>query len=330
MRKIWYLLFLFSGAMSFHGINAQSKPLLRLVETIVLPKVEGRIDHLAIDVHNKRLYVAALGNNTLEVLDLGTGKVVQTIRGLEEPQGVVFVQETGSVYVTTGGDGKCLSFSGIPLTRVGQVEIGADADNIRYDAPTQKLYVGYGNGALGLIDSITMKPAGSIKLGGHPESFQLERSGPKIYANVPSAHEVAVIDRNKQAVLSSWPLKDAQANFPMALIEATHRILVATRKPARLLALDADSGKVVATMECAGDADDLFYDAASKLIFVSCGEGVLDVFSERDPAHYQKVARIPTAPGARTSLWVAELNQLFLAVPKRAGQEASIRIYRRD
>ncbi len=330
MKRYCFLCLLVSAGVFVAGGRAQEKAPLRLVRTIPMPNVEGRIDHLAVDLAHKRLYVAALANNTLEVLDLNGGKVIQTVTGLKEPQGVVLVPDTGTLYVTTGGDGKCLAFSGAPLIRTAEVEAGADADNIRYDSAEKKLYVGYGDGALGALDAPALKPAGSIKLEAHPESFQLERSGPRIYVNVPNARHIAVIDRMKQAVLSRWPIENAQANFPMALIEASHRLLVATRKPARLLALDTASGKVVAEMECAGDADDLFYDSARKLIYVSCGEGVIDVFAERDPDHYQEVARVPTAAGARTALWVPEMNQLLLAVPRRAGQEAAIRIYQRD
>ncbi len=312
------------------GVRAQEKPPLRLVQTILMPNVEGRIDHLALDLAHKRLYVAALVNNTLEVLDLSAGKAIQTVSGLKEPQGVVFVPDTGTLYVTTGGDGKCFAFSGSPLTRRTEVEVGADADNIRYDPAAKKLYVGYGDGALGFLEAPSLKLEGSVKLEAHPESFQLEKAGARIFVDVPNAKQVVVVDRIKQVVLARWPIENAQANFPMALIEASHRLLVATRKPARLLVLDTASGKVVAETECAGDADDLFYDSARKLIYVSCGEGWIDVFAERDPDHYQEVARVPTAAGARTALWVPELNQLFLAVPKMAGHEASIRIYQRD
>lgn len=295
-----------------------------------MPNVEGRIDHMALDIEHQRLYVAALGNNTLEVLDLRAAKVTQTITGLKEPQGVVYVRDLGKLFVTTGGDGKCYAFAGDPLRQLSVFDVGEDADNIRYDAAGKRLYIGYGNGALGAIDAFTLKRLGDIKLAGHPESFQLERTGPKIYVNVPDARQVAVVDRLKQDVLSRWPLENLQANFPMALIEADPRILVATRKPAKLVVLDSASGKMVAEMECAGDADDLFYDAEKKLVYVSCGEGVIDVFAERDPDHYQEVVRIPTAPGARTSLWVPELNQIFLAAPSRGGQQAAVRIYRRE
>ena len=325
------LVWLFIGASAIlPSIYSQNNAPLRLIQTIPMPKVQGRIDHMALDIEHQRLYVAALGNNTLEALDLRAAKVTQTITGLKEPQGVVYVPELGKLFVTTGGDGKCYVFSGDPLRQLSVLDIGEDADNIRYDAAEKRLYIGYGSGALGAVDASALKRLGDIKLAGHPESLQLEKTGPKIYVNVPDARQVAVVDRLKQQVLSTWPLEKLQANFPMALIEADHRILVATRKPAKLVVLDSESGKMVAEMECAGDADDLFYDAEKKLVYVSCGEGVIDVFAKHDPDHYQEVVRIPTAPGARTALWAPELNQLFLAAPSREGQQAAVRIYRRE
>ena len=330
MKKSVLILLVVGAGAFLQDIQAQPDAPLRLIRTIPMPDVEGRIDHMALDIAHQRLYVAALGNHTLEVLDLGAAKVSQSVAGLKEPQGVVYVPEMGKLFVTTGGDGKCHVFSGDPLRLVAALEVGEDADNIRYDAARKKLYIGYGNGALGAIDPSTLKQLGRITLPGHPESFQLEKAGSNIYVNVPDARQVAVVDLLKQSILASWPINNAQANFPMALIEATHRVLVATRQPPKFIVLNAASGKSVAEMDCAGDADDLFYDSARKLVYVSCGEGSIDVFAERDPDHYREVARIATAPGARTSLWVPELNQLFLAVPHRGGQQASMRIYGHD
>ncbi len=328
-KSVLVCLFIGAGAM-LKDTYSQDSASLRLVQTIAMPNVQGRIDHMALDIEHQRLYVAALGNNTLEVLDLGAAKVRQTITGLKEPQGVVYLPEIRELFVSTGGDGKCYVYSGDPLRQLAVVDIGKDADNIRYDAAARRLYVAYGSGALAAIDPSTLKRLGDIKLAGHPESFQLEKAGPKIYVNVPDARQVIVVDRLKRQVLSTWPLEKLQANFPMALIEASQRILLATRKPAKLVVLDSVSGKIVAETDCAGDADDLFYDPAKKLVYVSCGEGVIDVFSELNPDHYQEVVRIPTAPGARTSLWVPELGQLFLAAPAREGQQAAVRIYRRE
>jgi len=312
------------------GIYSQNKAPLRLVQTIPMPNVEGRIDHMTLDVKHQRLYVAALGNNTLEVFDLRTAKVAQSVTGLKEPQGAAYVPDVDKLFVASGGDGKCYVFAGDPLQQLSVLEVGEDADNIRYDAAGKRVYVGYGNGALCAIDIYTLKRLGDIKLAGHPESFQLEKTGSKIYINVPDARQVAVVDRLRQNVLSVWSLENLRANFPMALIEADHRILVATRRPPKLVVLDSVSGKMVAQMDCAGDADDLFYDAVKKLVYVSCGEGVIDVFAEYDPDQYQEVVRIPTAPGARTALWAPELNRLFLAVPSRGGQQAAVRIYQGD
>ncbi len=318
--------FIAAGAL-LPGIRGQNSAPLRLVRTIPMPNVEGRIDHMAADPEHQRLYVAALGENTLEVLDLQAARVVQSVTGLREPQGVAYVPEAGRLFVASGGDGKCYVFSGDPLRRLSVLDIGEDADNIRYDAAAKRLYMGYGGGALAAIDVSTLRRTGDVKLNGHPESFQLERSGPKVYVNVPDARQVAVVDRTKQDVLSVWRLEDASANFPMALIEADHRILVVTRRPALLVVLDSTSGKTVGQTRCAGDADDMFYDAARKLVYVSCGEGVIDVFEKHNPDRYQEVARIPTVPGARTSLWVPERDELILAVPARGGQPATMRIY---
>lgn len=308
-------------------VYGQGNAPLRLIRTIAMPNVEGRIDHMALDIEHERLYVAALANNTLEVLDLRAAKVCQTVTGLAEPQGVVYVPESGRLYVTTGGDGKCHAFSGDPLRQLSVVDVGEDADNIRHDPVAKRLYVGYGNGALAALDAATLQRLGDVKLAGHPESFQLETSGPRIYVNVPDARQVAALDRLKQQVLATWPLERLEANFPMALIEAGRRILIATRNPPKLAVLDSASGNTLAEMDCAGDADDLFYDSVRKLVYLSCGEGAIDVFAERDPNRYQEVARIPTSPGARTSLWVPDLNQFFLATPKRGAQQAAVRIY---
>jgi hypothetical protein len=272
--------------------------------------------------------VAALGNGSLEVLDLHSGKILHSMTGLKEPPGVLYIPEMDKIFVATGGDGKCYVYSGEPLRQVSAIGIGDDADNIRYDPGTRRVYIGYGKGALAVIDASSLKRLADIKLAGHPESFQIEKNGSKIYVNVPDERQLAVVDRNKRAVVDVWRLEKLHANYPMALIEEAHRILIATREPAKLVVLDSSSGRIVSETDCAGDADDLFYDSANKLVYLSGGEGIIDVFEQQDPDHYKELTHINTAQGARTSLWVPQIGQFFLAVPRRAGQEASLRIYK--
>ena len=308
------------------AVAGQAAEPLKLESTIPLAGVEGRIDHMAADSSGRRLFVAALGNNTLEVVDLAAGKRVHSIAGLHEPQGVAYVANRNRVFVASGEDGKLKVFDGGSLSLIDTVNFLADADNVRYDPASHSIVVGYGAGALGVVDATTGKRTADFPLDGHPESFQLETSGPRIFVNVPTAGHVAVVDRRTHQA-AKWPLSGNQANFPMALDEAEHRLFVGCRKPPRVAVFNTDTGKIVATLNCVGDTDDLFYDTALKRIYVSGGEGFLSVF-QQDSNGYHPLAKIPTATGARTSLFVADLKRLYLAVPHRGGQSAEVRIYR--
>ncbi len=301
--------------------------IIRLTQTIPLPNVSGRIDHLSIDVKSQRLFVAALGNNTVEVLDLKAGKLIHSISGLSEPQSALFIPVLNKLYVTNAGNGVCEIFDGSSFAGLGRVDLSSDADNIRYDSNSASVVVGYGDGGLSFIDGESGKAVSSIKLDGHPESFQLESSGSRIFVNIPSTNHIAVVDREQQKVASTWFMTSALANFPMALDESQHRLFVGFRLPARLIVFDTETGKAVASFESVGDVDDVFYDAAHKLMFVIGGEGYIDIFSQQDADHYQLLTRIPTASGARTGLWVPELNHLYVAVPHQGKQEAEIQVY---
>jgi DNA-binding beta-propeller fold protein YncE len=305
------------------GASLQDGNAPQLVQTIPMPKVEGRIDHLAFDAKAVRLLVAALGNNSVEVLDLGQGKVIHKIEGLQEPQGILAWE--GQIVVASGGDGSCRFYDGTTFKPARNVDCKEDADNVRYDAEAKLVYVGYGGGALGVIDPEKGARIGDIPLEGHPESFQLESKGKRIYVNVPKAGHIAVVDREKRAVIAKWKLS-ASSNFPMALDEAGHRLFVGCRQPAKLLVIDTESGKETASIDCSGDTDDVFYDAASKRVYVSCGAGFLDVFDVSEAP--RRIARMATAAGARTSLLVPDTGKLYLAVPHRGSQASEIRVYK--
>jgi DNA-binding beta-propeller fold protein YncE len=303
---------------------------LKLDKTIPLEKVEGRIDHMAADVAGQRLFVAALGNNTVEVLDLKAGKIIQSLSGFAEPQGIAYVPELDRLFVANGQDATCRIIDGHSFKTVSSVQCGEDADNVRYDDKAKRIYVGYGGGALGALDAKTGAQLAVIKLAGHPESFRLETGGPRIFVNVPKADHIAVVDRENGTVTETWPLKEATANFPLILDEANHRLFAGCRKPAKLLVFDtsAPGGRLVTTVPISSDTDDLFFDARNKFIYVSCGQGVIDVIKQTGADTYEKVKAITTPAGARTSLFVPELNLFCLAVPHRGARSAEIRVFK--
>jgi DNA-binding beta-propeller fold protein YncE len=294
---------------------------LRLEKVVALPGVEKRIDHLAIDVAGQRLFVAALGNDTLEVVDLSAGKRVKSVPGLKEPQGVAYLPELHRVVVANAG-GFVVAFEDPSFRLVATLPHLDDADNLRVDTAAKLLYVGYGDGALGLIDPATMKRVGDIELPGHPESFRLEPGSGRTYVNVPRTREVVVVDRQKRAIVSRMSLGGLSRNYPMSLDEAHHRLFVGTRQSPRLLVLDTQTGQRIAAVPCVGDTDDLFYDRERDRVYVIGGEGFVDVFDARDGGKYARLAHLSTRPGARTGLWSQELGRLFVAAPHRREEAA--------
>jgi hypothetical protein len=300
---------------------------LVLEQKIPLGDVHGRIDHLAVDLTRDRLFVAELGNNSLGVVDLAAGKLLRRIGGLDEPQGVVYDPATDTVFVADGGDGLVHRFRGVELIPLDTIELGSDADNVRLDPTGGRVVVGYGDGALALFDAVSGKPTSEIPLPGHPESFQLERGGPRIFVNVPDAIQITVVDRSTGQRVASWGLADAQANFPMALNEADGRLAVVYREPALLAVFDTRSGTPVARLPACGDTDDVFIDAKRQRLYLSCGAGFLDVVQRRGDT-YEEIARIPTVPGARTALFVPERDRLYLAVRASGSEGAAMWVFR--
>lgn len=328
-RNLWLFVLAFGLAASI-GHAQQAAP-LRLIQTIPVANVHGRIDHFDVDVAGRRLFMSALGNDTLEVFDLGENKLIRTIPGLHEPQGVTYVPKSNRIFVANSDDGTVRVFDGSTFQLLKIVRFASDADDTRYDAATNQVVVGYGdegNAGLGILDGTTGSLVETVKLPSHPESYQLEKAGPRIFVNIPSAREIVdVVDRKERKVIATWKLAGAGGNFPMALDEKDHRLFIACRRPAELLALDTQSGKIIARIPCAGDADDLWYDAARSRIYISGGEGLISVIAQQDPNRYRTLAQIKSAPGARTSQFVPQLNRLYLAVPRRGNQPAELRVY---
>ena len=317
------------------ALPAREIPPLRLIQEIPLPGVQGRIDHFSVDVKRQRLFVSALGNNTLEVVDVFAGRVIHTITGLNDPQGSLYVPENDRILVANAADGKVRVYDGASFALLNTLNFDSvDTDNIRYDAAAKKIYVGYGEdegGAIGIIDATTdERLPGDYKTGGgHPESFQVELSGSKMFVNDPDAGNVTLaIDRKTHAV-SKWQLGGNRFNFPMALDEANHRLFVGTRRPSKLIVFDTETGRLITALTCAGDSDDMYYDARRKRIYVIGGAGFVGVIQQMDPDHYESIAEIPSSIGARTGFYYStpDWDRVYVAVPAHAGLGAELWVY---
>jgi YVTN family beta-propeller protein len=324
-RLLLVLAIILGGTDAIFGQPATST-LLQLETKIPLGAVSGRIDHMAVDLARHRLFVAELGNDSVGVVDLDTQKVIHRISSLKDPQSVAYVNTNDLLYVANGGDGSVRFFAGPNYSPAGRIDLGADADNIRVDMGANRLLVGYGSGAIAVIDLKDNSKIFSFALRAHPESFQLDTSSRQIFVNLPNARGIAVLNESAGKEGAVWQLRHG-GNFPMALDPERHRVLVAFRNPAKLAAFDWQTSSVVSEVDICGDADDLFLDPKRNRVYVTCGAGFIDILSADDP-NYSQQARISTVSGARTGLFVPEMDRLLLAVRSHVKEPAAIWVYR--
>jgi DNA-binding beta-propeller fold protein YncE len=270
--------------------------------------------------------VAELENDTLGIVDLKDRKLIRTIAGLKGPQGVGYVPSTDTLYVANGGDGAVRLFQGQDYAQAGQIDLGEDADNVRVDA-AGRVFVGHGGGMLAVIDPIRRRTIADIALKANAESFQLDRRSNRIFVNLPKVRTIGIVDRIAAKQTGSWPMTGATGNYPMALDHDAQRVLVVFRDPPKLGAISMGTGATVATADTCGDADDMFVDQKRRRVYVTCGDGFLDVFDTQGDA-YQRLAHIATVSGARTSLFVPEIDRLLLAVRARPGEPAAVWVFR--
>jgi len=298
---------------------------LQLIQKIPVRGVEGRIDHFTAFPKRRLLIFAALGNNSMEIVNTFQAKVVQSVKGLNEPQGVLYVPGLDKIFVANAGSGVVKVYDGKTYALRKSIELGAesDTDNLRWDEDSKRVFVGI-VGGIAMIDAVTETHVGKdLKgSGGHSESFQLEKKGSRIFVNVPEDGSVVnVIDR-KTGELTKWGLNGVKANYPMALDEDNHRLFVVTRRPPFLMVLDTDTGKEVARVPVGGSCDDVYYDAERKRIYALGGEGFISVVQQNDPDHYTLSANIPSAIGVRTGIFFG--TSLYVGVPASGLEPAQI------
>ena len=312
---------------------AQEKQHLQLLQTIPMPNVKGRIDHMDVDVKGNRLFVAGLENNSLEVVDLKAGKWLRSIPGFQKPQGVLYVSSLNKVFVASGDDEMLRVFRGDTLALSDSIKLDLGPNRVQYHEAAHVLYVGYGGkdagkdyGEVGIIDAQTHKLVGEVRVAAHPAGLLLDHSGQTLFVLVPVANKIQVIDTRKREVVSTWPVS-SQRPGDAALDDSAHRLLIGTRTPPELIAMDSTSGKEVTHLSTVEGMDGVYFDIALKRIYVSGGGGFAYIYQQRDADHYELLEKIPTRSGAGTSFWSPQLNRYFVAAPAYAGEQAAILVF---
>jgi DNA-binding beta-propeller fold protein YncE len=314
--------------------NAQKNVPLRLVQTIPMPNVKGRIDHMDVDVKGKRLFVAGLENGSLEVVDLAAGKWSKSIPGFKKTQGVAYIPLLNKVFVASGDDGMLRVFRGDSLELLDSIKLEPGPNRVTYDPHKSVLYVGYGGkdagkdyGEVGIIDAKTDKHLSDIKVEAHPAELLLDKSGKTLYVFVSSVSKVQVVDTQKREVVSTWPVS-SQRNGDGAFDEKTHRLFIGTRTPPQMIAMDSATGREVAKLPTVEGMDGVYFNAAQKRVYVSGGRdndvGYVFVYQQKDADHYDVIGKLPTRAGAGTSFWSPELNRFYVGAPAHDNEQAAI------
>src|SRR5258707_293131 len=318
-------------------VQAQEKDPLRLIQTIPMPNVKGRIDHMDVDVKEKPLFVAGLESGSVEVVDLRAGKWVRSIPGFQKRQGVAYVGSLNKVFVASGDDGMVRVFRGDTLELLDSIKLELGPNRVAYDPHSKLLYVGYGGkdagkdyGEVGIIDAKTDKNIGDIKVEAHPAELLLDQSGKTLFVFVSAASKVQVVDTKKRQVVSTWPVS-SQRNGDGAFDEKTRKLFIGTRTPPQMIAMDSQTGKEVASLPTVEGMDGVYFDAAHKRVYVSGGRdqgvGYVFAYQQKDADHYETIGNIATRPGAGTSFWSPELNRYYVAAPAHDNEQAAILVF---
>ena len=317
--------------------TAQNPEPLRLVETIKMPNVKGRIDHMDVDAKGKRLFVAGLENGSVEVVDLEISKWMQSIPGFKKPQGISYVSSLNKMFVASGDDGRLRVFRGDNLDLIDSIKLDLGANRIAFDPGKKLIYVGYGGkdagkdyGEVGIVDAISNKKISDIQVAAHPAQMLLDRSGKTLFVFISVASKIEVIDTRTRRVVATWAV-GSQRPGDGAIDDSAHRLFIGTHAPPEMTAMDSRTGKEVAELPTVEGMDGVYFDRARRRIYVSggreMGEGFVYVYQQHKPERYEMIGKIPTRPGAGTSLWSAELNRYYVAAPAHDREPAAILVF---
>ena len=306
---------------------------LQMIKSISLPGVKGRIDHMCVNVKDQIVYIAALGNNSVEVVDIVSGKVIHSIKGFDEPQGLAYIAETSELFIANGGNGLCYFYDAKTFEKKATINLSTDADNVRYDSAEKKIYVGYGSGGIAIISTIQHSLLTKIILPAHPEGFQIEHTTQRLFVNLTSINTVAVVDIKKGLIEKRWRRSTPTGNFPIALTTTGSKLFVGFRHPAKLAIINPYSGHLDFITDLGNDVDDVFYDDNNKRIYASCGGGYtrlgfVNVFDLNNDGTLTQISNVPTRNGARTSLLIPELQLFVVPEPSVFTHDPELIIYK--
>ena len=318
------------------GPAAAADETLRLLGRTDVPGFEGDFDHFAADVKGNRLFLAGEEKGTLEVFDLKTAKHLKTVKGFEEPHAIHFMPDTNRLIVTNSGDGLSKVMDGRTYEIVGTIKLTPGADVLGYDPSTQRAWIVTGGKnaskkmketIVSEIDPATGKHLGDVKFPtDFTEGIAAEQKGNRIFINVAGMHYVAVVHKKTRKVIATWPIKEGQNNAPIGLDEDNKRLFVVTRKPFKLVVLDTDTGKSVASFDAPNRTNELQFDKANRRIYLT-GDDYIAVFQQKGADRYEELARVKSDTGAKTALLVPELNRLYVAVAGKAPVKAAVLQY---
>lgn len=327
LHKKYALMILVSAVLLNCSTTVMQSDELKLEKAIALPSVKGRIDHMDVNMKDRIVYMAALGNNSVEVVDIVKGIVLHSIKAFNEPQGVAYIPQQKEIFVANGGNGDCYFYNANSFEKTATIHLSSDADDVRYDSISELIYVGYGEGGIAVIDGRSHKQTGEINLAAHPEGFQLDKKLNKIYINVPDVHQIAVADLSSYKITTTWNTGDYRANFPMTIDTIDQIVLVGYRSPSRLVVMDENSGAILATSNLVSDVDDVFFDEAERKIYASGGGGFITIY-QWQKHEIKQVAKISTRDGARTSLLIPTLKLFILAARANGSKPAELQVYK--
>lgn len=312
---------------------AQPATAVAFQHSITLTGVSGKFDHFAIDLAGDRLFAAATGNHSVEVIDLATGKVVQRITGLSKPHGLAWIAATQTLYVADGELAELRQYRGSPLALAGTLKLSEDADDMVYGEAGKLLFVGHGGsgsaapGRIAVVDTVSFQIKSEIPVAAHPEALEIDLEHQRVFANIADSGEVAVIDGTGRSATGSWKLKGADHNVPLAYDSQDSVLYVACRTPAVLLALDGSTGIELARIPIAAGADDLFYDQTGHRVYVITGAGEVDIVQANSRNGLGLLGKVSTAAGAKTALFVPSQSLLYVGVPAVAPAPSEVRVY---